>query len=76
MVEGERQTNVVGVRFRPTGRVHYFAPGDIDLAVGDRVLVQTGDGPREGQVVIVPMQVLFSEVRGRLAPVLEKVDRP
>jgi cell fate regulator YaaT (PSP1 superfamily) len=74
MSEGKQIANVVGVRFRSTGRVHYFDPGDDDLAVGDRVSVQTGEGPREGVVVIAPRQVLYSELRCRLNPVLGRVD--
>ena len=74
MSEGKRIVNVVGVRFRATGRVYYFEPGDEELAAGDRVSVDTGQGPRVGEVVIAPSQVLYSELRGRLNPVLEKVE--
>ena len=67
-------TNVVGVRFSPTGRVRYFDPGDKDLAPGDRVVADTESGPQEGQVVIAPSQMLYSELRDQLAPLLRKVD--
>ena len=63
----------MGIRFHPLETVQYFSPGDEDLAVGDRVLVQTDSGPKEGQVAIAPAQVLYSEVRGPLDPVLGKV---
>ena len=66
--------NLVGVRFSSAGRVRYFDPADLDLAVGDRVLVETDDGPREGSVVIAPSQVLHSDLRGPLHPVLQKAD--
>jgi cell fate regulator YaaT (PSP1 superfamily) len=65
--------NVVGVRFSPAGLVRYFDPGDENLAVGDRVLVESDDGPREAVVAIAPAQVLYSDLRGELAPVLRKV---
>ena len=71
---GRPAVNVVGVRFSPAGLVHYFDPGDEDLTVGDRVLVETDSGPREAVVAIAPAQVLYSDLRGELAPVLRKVD--
>ena len=73
MTEGQRTANLVGIRLRPLDPVQYFSPGDEDLAVGDRVLVETEIGPREGLVAIAPAQVLYSEVRGPLVPVLGKV---
>ena len=72
--EEKRVTNVVGVRFSPTGRVHYFDPGDKDLIDGDRVVVETEGGPQKGTVIIAPRQVLYSEMRGPLAPVLRKLE--
>ena len=71
---GRPAVNIVGVRFRPAGLVRYFDPGDEDLTVGDRVLVESDDGPREAVVAIAPAQVLYSDLRGELAPVLGKVD--
>ena len=58
----------------PVGRVRYFDPGEQDLDIDDRVLVETESGPREAVVAIAPRQVLFSELSGPLAPVLDKVD--
>ncbi len=59
------------------GRVIKGAPSAtaeiFDLAVGDWVLVETGGRPMEGLVAIAPAQVLYSEVRGPLEPVLGKV---
>jgi cell fate regulator YaaT (PSP1 superfamily) len=66
--------NIVGVRFTRAGRVHYFDAGSMDLAVGERVLVEADGGPREAQVVIAPRQVLYSELRGPLSPVLQKAE--
>ena len=65
--------NVVGVRFGRTGRVHFFDPRSEDMDLGDRVVVETETGPREALVVIAPRQVLYSELRGPLEPVLRKV---
>ena len=70
---GRPALNVVGVRFSPAGLVHYFDPGDEDFTVGDRVLVESDGGSREAVVAIAPAQVLYSDLRGELAPLLRKV---
>ena len=74
VAEGRPKLNVVGVRFTRAGRVRYFDPGDAELVVGDRVLVETESGPREGVVAIAPGQVLYSELRDRLDLVLRRLD--
>ena len=65
---------IVGVRFGRSGPARFFDPGDFDLDVGERVVVETEEGPREAQVVIAPQQVLYSELSGPTAPVIRKVD--
>ena len=74
MAQGDRALHVVGVRFSPSSRVRFFDPGDVDLAVGDLVIVESDAGPREGRVIIAPGQVLYSELRGPLGPVVRKVE--
>lgn len=44
---------VVGVRFRPAGKIYDFDPGPLVLARDDRVLVETDRGPALGTVVVV-----------------------
>lgn len=49
---------VVGVRFRPGGKIYYFAPtGFEDLAVGEYVIVETTRGKEMGKVVALPGEV-------------------
>jgi cell fate regulator YaaT (PSP1 superfamily) len=74
LAEDKGIVNVVGVRFMLAGRVQWFDPGTEDLDVDDRVEVETESGPREGVVAIAPRQVLFSQLRGPLAPLLRKLD--
>ena len=66
---------IVGVRFQPHGRVHYFDSAGTILSVGDTVSVETECGPREGRVAIAPGQVLHSDLRGPLGRVLSRVDQ-
>jgi len=64
--------DVVGVRFKRAGKVYYFDPSDIELELGDCVVVDTSRGLELGQVVIAPTQVVASEVAKPLKPVVRK----
>ena len=69
----EEVKDVVGVRFQRAGKVYYFDPKGIELELNDRVVVETGRGQVIGRVVIVPKQIIASEVVEALKPVLRKV---
>ena len=64
---------IIGVRFKPSDKVQYFDADDLPLAVGDRVVVDTEEGPQEARVAIAPGQVAHSDLKGSLRLVLEKV---
>lgn len=66
--------DIVGVRFKRTGRVYYFDPAGIDLEVNDQVVVETSRGQELGKVVIAPRQVLASEISEPLKPVVRKAE--
>ena len=73
MTEERRDiSQIVGVRLRPAGRLHYFDATGFDLSSGDCVVVETEDGEREGRVAIFPGQVLYSDLRGPLFRVIRK----
>jgi cell fate regulator YaaT (PSP1 superfamily) len=55
---------VVGVRFRPAGRIYYYNPGAHNLKTGQWVIVESAKGVECGRVVIAPKQVAASEVSG------------
>ena len=63
---------LTGVQIRPSDKVQYFDANDLSLTVGERVIVETWDGDQEGVVVIAPEQVLRSDLRSPLNPVLRK----
>lgn len=63
---------VVGVRFKPAGKIYYFDPTDIALQVQDGVIVETARGMEFGQVVIAPRSVDASEVVQPLKPIVRK----
>ena len=39
---------VVGIRFKPAGKVYYFDPAGIDLDIQDGVIVETARGTEFG----------------------------
>ena len=63
---------VIGVRFERSGKVFYFDPGDLELGLMDRVVVETDSGPETATVAIAPEQMVYIEVKGPLKPVLRK----
>ncbi|HHW17379.1 MAG TPA: stage 0 sporulation family protein [Firmicutes bacterium] len=48
---------VIGVKFRDRGKVYYFDPGDVEVNVRDKVLVETVRGIEMGTVVFGPREV-------------------
>jgi cell fate regulator YaaT (PSP1 superfamily) len=65
---------IVGIRFKRAGRVYYFDPAEIEMDVGDCVVVKTARGSELGWVVIAPRQVLANEVTEPLKPVVRKAE--
>ncbi|ACB83638.1 PSP1 domain-containing protein [Natranaerobius thermophilus] len=63
---------VVGVRFKKAGKIYYFDPNDIDLEVGNKVIVETARGLEFGQVVTGPKEVTEEDIVAPLKQVLRK----
>ena len=63
---------VVGVRFKPAGKIYYFDPATIELKLDDGVIVETARGMEFGHVVIAPRSVDSSEVVQPLKPIIRK----
>ena len=53
---------IIGVRFKPNGKVYYFSPGKNDIAPGEKVIVETSRGVECGEVAIAPRDVDESEI--------------
>ncbi len=61
---------VVGVRFRPAGKIYYFNPLNFELSSGSHVIVETARGVEFGTVILAPKEVDESQVIQPLKPVL------
>jgi cell fate regulator YaaT (PSP1 superfamily) len=66
---------VVGVRFREAGKIYYFDGGEHNLPVGTYVVVETSHGEEVGRVVVSPDQVISSEIKEPLKPVIRAAER-
>ena len=63
---------IVGIQFRNTGKVYYFAPGKLVFAKGDGAIVETARGLEYAEVVLPNCEVDDSEIKGELKPVVRK----
>ncbi len=64
---------VVGVRFKKTGKTYYFDPtGFEDLQVGEYVIVNTAKGQEAGQIVMGPREVPQEEIKSTLKGIVRR----
>ena len=61
---------VVGVKFKELGKAYYFAPGELELKLGDAVIVETSRGLEYGTVSISVREVEESEIVSPLKEVV------
>jgi len=66
---------VIGIRFKKAGKVYYFAPNELNLVVGNRVVVETARGLEYGEVVIGEREVSEKEVVLPLKNVMRKATK-
>ena len=65
--------NIVGVRFKPAGKIYYFDPVDIDIKLGDDVIVETSRGLEYGMVVIGTKEIPKEDLTNPLKPIIRIV---
>lgn len=63
-------TRVIGVRFRPAGKVYFFAPGKYEIKTGDKVIVETARGVEFGWVVAGTKEVPEEKITQPLKSVI------
>ena len=63
-------TRVIGVRFRPAGKIYFFAPGKYNIHTGDKVIVETARGVEFGTVVTGQRDVEDDKIFQPLKPVI------
>lgn len=63
---------VVGVRFKPAGKMYYFDNSNLDLQIGDAVIVETARGIERGVVAINKRDVSEDQLVLPLKKVIRK----
>ena len=61
---------VIGVRFRDNGKIYYFSAGDLNVEVGNNVIVETARGVEFGKVVLGNREVEEEKIVSNLKPVI------
>jgi len=70
--EPTETVEVVGIRFRGTGKTYFFAPAGIAFEAGEHAIVETVRGVEYGDVAMGNREVSITEVVQPLKPVLRK----
>lgn len=65
---------VVGVQFKPTGKIYYFDPGDMPIFKDCDVIVETARGLEYGTVVTERKAMDEEGIVGQLKPVIRLAD--
>lgn len=66
------ETEIIGIRFKPAGKIYYFSPGDIQFSQGERAIVETVRGVEYGTVAIENRFIPVEELVSPLKPVIRK----
>lgn len=61
---------VIGVRFRDNGKIYYFSCKELEVKVGDRVIVETARGVEYGKVVLGQREIEEAKIISSLKPVI------
>lgn len=64
--------SVVGVRFKPVGKIYQFDPGEIQLELHDAVIVETAKGREYGEVAYAIRELEDEDIHGSLKPILRR----
>ena len=65
---------VIGVRFKPAGKMYYFDPAGYDLVQGDPVIVETARGIEYGEAITNIREIEESQLVSPLKAVIRKAD--
>ncbi len=66
------QIEIVGVRFKPVGKIYYFSPRGISFDEGESAIVETIRGVEYGDVVLTNRLIDKSEIPSDVKPIIRK----
>ncbi|MBR1393764.1 MAG: stage 0 sporulation family protein [Ruminococcus sp.] len=61
---------IIGVRFKSVGKVYYFDPRELDVKMGDKVIVETARGVECGEVCLTDREIDDSKFQNPVKPVI------
>lgn len=61
---------IIGVRFKSVGKIYYFDPQSYDVAVGDKVIVETARGVECGEVVLCDREIDETKFNNPVKPII------
>ena len=65
---------IIGVRFKSVGKIYYFDPAELELALGDLVIVETARGVECGEVALTDREIDETRFTSPLKPVIRKAN--
>lgn len=66
---------LVGIRLKGSDKVYYYDPQDLELNILDRIVVETENLKRIGWVTIASDQIVYSDIKEPLPPILRLATR-
>ncbi|WP_249284699.1 PSP1 domain-containing protein [Luoshenia tenuis] len=63
-------STIVGVRFKQTGKIYFFDPGELEVEVGQPVIVETQRGVEMGKVALSKREVEESQIASPLKKIV------
>lgn len=72
--ENEPMVEIIGVRFKDTGKVYYFSPNGFQFCYGEKVIVETSRGVECGRIVFSNRDFPESGLVSPLKNVIRKAD--
>jgi len=67
---GDKLKNIIGVKFKKTGKVYFFDPGKLHIRVGEHVIVDNAMGEDYGEVVIGNRKIETEKITAPLKKVI------
>ena len=61
---------IVGVRFKKPGKIYFFDPEDLEVKMGDKVVVETAMGDELGEIVVNKRELPDEKVTNPLKKVI------
>lgn len=65
-------TEVIGVRFRESGKIYFFNPLNYEVEAGDNVIVETARGMEYGKVVYGRREIDEKKMNSQIKPIIRK----